>query len=89
MDVDTTPAATKPATPTEPVPEAEIYIRLLIIHHLLKCQSTHGKAKDLAHETVEKMQALNRRSMDPIAAKIWFALERCYELSGELGDARP
>jgi 26S proteasome regulatory subunit N3 len=57
VDIDTAPAPTKPATPpTEPVPEADIYIRLLIIHHLLKCQSTHDKAKYLAHETVEKMQ---------------------------------
>ena len=27
--------------------------------------------------------------MDPIAAKVWFAVERAYELGGELADARP
>jgi 26S proteasome regulatory subunit N3 len=88
MDVDSAPAPAKPSAP-EPVPEGEVYLRLLILHHLLASPSTYSKALDLAHETVEKMQALNRRSMDPIAAKVWFALERTYELGGELADARP
>ncbi len=44
---------------------------------------------DLANETVQKIQSLNRRSLDPIAARVWFALERAYELGGELSDARP
>jgi 26S proteasome regulatory subunit N3 len=88
MDVDPAPA-TKSIVPPEPVPEVDVYIRLLLIHHLLTSPSTYPKALDLAHETVEKMQALNRRSMDPIGAKIWFAVERCYELGGNLADARP
>jgi 26S proteasome regulatory subunit N3 len=88
MDVDSTSAPAKPAAP-EPVPEGEVYLRLLILHYLHTSPSTYGKALDLAHETVEKMQALNRRSMDPIAAKVWFAVERSYELGGELADARP
>jgi 26S proteasome regulatory subunit N3 len=87
MDVDSAPT---PKVPTaEPVPEGEIYIRLLILHHLHKSPDTYAKSINLAHETVEKMQALNRRSMDPIAAKVWYALERSYELGGELADARP
>ncbi|KAI0044948.1 diphenol oxidase-A2 [Auriscalpium vulgare] len=88
MDIDSTvPPAAKP--PSDPVPEAEIYFRLLIIHHLLTSPSNYGKAQDLANSTVQKMQALNRRSLDPIAAKVWFAVERTYELAGELSDARP
>jgi len=71
------------------VPEAEMYLRLLILYHLLGSEDTHEKALELANETVEKMQALNRRSMDAIAAKIWFAVDRAYELAGELSDARP
>ncbi|KAG6854107.1 hypothetical protein C0991_010522 [Blastosporella zonata] len=91
MDVDTTVAPTKLATsvPSVPVPEGEIYLRLLILHFLLTSPATYQKALSLAVETAEKMQALNRRSMDPIAAKIWFAVERAYELGGELADARP
>ncbi|KAI0760201.1 diphenol oxidase-A2 [Fomes fomentarius] len=73
----------------EPLPEVDVYFRLLILHHLLTSPSNYPKATQLAHETVDKMQALNRRSMDPIAAKIWYAVERTYELSGKLADARP
>jgi 26S proteasome regulatory subunit N3 len=96
MEVDTTSEAnaTAPLPPSskptsEPVPEAEIYLRLLIIHHLHTSKDTYSKSIELSHETVDKMQSMNRRSMDPIAAKIWFAVERSYELGGELADARP
>ncbi|KAK7039514.1 PCI domain-containing protein [Favolaschia claudopus] len=94
MEVDstsnvTTTAPTHKAVTTEPLPEVDMYLRLLIIHHLDSSSSTYSKAIDLAHETVAKMQALNRRSTDPIAAKIWYALERAYELGGDLSDARP
>lgn len=89
MEVDASPPA--PANPPapEPVPEGEIYIPLLILHYLHTSPSTYSKPLDLAHETVERMQALNCRSMDPIAAKVWYAVERSYELGGELVDVRP
>ncbi|THV05360.1 PCI-domain-containing protein [Dendrothele bispora CBS 962.96] len=97
MDVDSS-ASTPPKGPaptTEPIPEVDIYFRLLILYHLLK-QSNNGadkdklsKAKELAQESVQKMHTLNRRSMDPIAAKFWFAVERTYEISGDLAEARP
>ncbi|KAJ7185558.1 PCI domain-containing protein, partial [Mycena filopes] len=78
-----------PAPTAEPVPEVDMYLRLLMMHHFETSPSTYAKALDLAHQTVEKMQALNRRSMDPIAAKVWYALERAYELGSELSEARP
>lgn len=86
MEVDPSPS---PKPPSETVPETEIYFRLLILHNLLISPSTHSEAINLANETVQKIQSLNRRSLDPIAAKVWFALERAYELGGELSDARP
>ncbi|KAI0688407.1 diphenol oxidase-A2 [Cytidiella melzeri] len=93
MDVDVSavaPAPTATLRPKQdPVPECEIYIRLLILHHLLASSSTHTQAFKLAGETVDKMQSLSRRTMDPLAAKIWFAVERTYELAGELAEARP
>lgn len=88
MDVDVASTPSK-QSPSEPLPEADIYLRLLILHYLLATPSNYPKAMKLAHETVEKMQTLNRRSMDPIAAKIWYAVERTYELAGNLADARP
>jgi 26S proteasome regulatory subunit N3 len=96
MEVDTrseanatAPLSTSSKPTSDPVPEAEIYLRLLIIHHLHTSKDTYSKSIELSHETVDKMQSMNRRSMDPIAAKIWFAVERSYELGGELADARP
>ncbi|THH08392.1 hypothetical protein EW146_g9007 [Bondarzewia mesenterica] len=88
MEVDPAPTPSKSSPPSEPAPEVEIYLRLLILHRLLTSFSTYGKAMELAHETIEKIQSLNRRSMDAIAAKVWFAVERTYELSGELSEAR-
>ncbi|KAJ6541119.1 PCI domain-containing protein [Mycena sp. CBHHK59/15] len=90
MEIDSAAlAAPKAAAGPEPVPEADMYLRLLMLHHFETSPSTYSKALDLAYQTVEKMQALNRRSMDPIAAKVWYALERAYELGSELADARP
>jgi len=86
MEIDPSPS---PKPSSETVPETEIYFRLLILHHLLASPSNYSAAIDLANETVQKMQSLNRRSLDPIAAKVWFALERAYELGGEFSDARP
>ena len=82
--------STPPPKPTsDPVPEVEIYFRLLLIHHLHTSKENLAKSVELSRETVDKMHQLNRRSMDPIAAKVWFAVERSYELGGELADARP
>nr|GAT59197.1 PCI-domain-containing protein [Mycena chlorophos] len=91
MEVDPkeTPAPTKKDAASEPIPEVDMYLRLLMMHFFTASPETHAKALDLGHQTVEKMQALNRRSMDPIAAKVWYALERTYEIAGELADARP
>ncbi|OCH87224.1 hypothetical protein OBBRIDRAFT_796403 [Obba rivulosa] len=89
MDIDQAASQPSKQAPQELAPECEVYLRLLILHHLLTNSNTYPKAIQLAHETVEKMQALNRRSMDPIAAKVWYAVERAYELGGELADARP
>ncbi|KAG7087549.1 hypothetical protein E1B28_013505 [Marasmius oreades] len=82
----TGPSASPPTS--EPVPETEVYFRLLILYQMLKSQTSYGKAKELANESLEKVHRLNRRSMDPLAAKVWSAVERVYELRGELAEAR-
>jgi 26S proteasome regulatory subunit N3 len=87
MDHAAMPTSKSP--PAEPAPEVEIYLRLPILHHFHTSQSTYAKSMEFAHETVNKIQSLNRRSIDPLAAKIWFAVEWTYELVGELADARP
>lgn len=90
MDVDA--VSSKPAftnSVQDPSPESEAYLRLLIIYRLLSSPATYGKALELAQTTVEKIQALNRRTMDPISAKVWYAVERAFELGASLADARP
>lgn len=92
MEVDSGPAtaaATKaPPALTEPCPEVDIYLRLLVILRLLDAGSVE-KSKQLAHETVDKIQQLNRRSLDVIAAKVYFYLGRLYELQGDIAELRP
>lgn len=92
MEVDSgagaaTTAKAAPAL-TEPCPEVDVYLRLLVILRLLDAGSV-DKAKQLAHETVDKIQQLNRRSLDAIAAKVYFYLGRLYELQGEIAELRP
>lgn len=84
MEVDTT-STTKP--PPEPIPEVDTYIRLLLILHFLDTSDV-PKAAQLTHETIAKIQALNRRSLDPLAAKIYFYLYRVHEVSGDLASIR-
>ncbi len=86
MEVDPSPS---PKTPLETVPETDIYFHLLILYHLLISPSNYSEAINFANDMVKKIQSLNCRSLDPIAARVWFALERAYELGGELSDARP
>ncbi|CAE6460226.1 unnamed protein product [Rhizoctonia solani] len=84
MDVDSTPSA-KPSG--EPIPEIDVYIRLLLILHSLD-NSDLPKANKLTHETIEKIQSLNRRSLDPLAAKVYFYLDRVHEATGDLSSIR-
>jgi len=42
----------------------------------------------LSTTLIERLQALNRRSLDAFAAKIYFYYARSYELSGALSDVR-
>lgn len=93
MDIDasatTAPQPKQTHPPSDPLPESEVYLRLLLIHFLTDKEDFRPKVKELAHETVEKIRTWNRRSMDPLAARVWFALGRAYELSGEMENVRP
>ncbi|PVF98725.1 putative 26S proteasome non-ATPase regulatory subunit p58 [Serendipita vermifera] len=77
MDLDTSTSAA-----TQDLPEVEMYIRLLLIHFLLSTPNTASResALNLAKESVAKIQSLNRRTMDPIGAKVWWVYGRAYEV---------
>lgn len=87
MDVDSAPPK-KVSRTYEKLPEAEIYLRLLIILHSLPNPSTQKFSIDLAHETITKIQNWNRRSMEPLAARVYIALARAYEVVPELEPAQ-
>lgn len=83
------PAKTSPTYTFVLLPETEIYFRILLLHHLLSSSSTYDKTTQLAHESVEKIQKWNRRTLDPLAARVWFAIGRAYEIGGKFADIRP
>lgn len=73
------PAST--TVPTEILPEVDVYIRLLVLLGLIDVKEL-DKAFELASETTSYIQQLSRRSMDHLAAKLWFYYARTAELIG-------
>jgi 26S proteasome regulatory subunit N3 len=70
------------------IPEGVVYLRLLLILAALDAGKV-AEAGAFAKETTELIQAANRRTMDQIAAKVYFYLARTYELQGRLAELRP
>ncbi|KAG9028019.1 26S proteasome non-ATPase regulatory subunit [Tulasnella sp. JGI-2019a] len=93
MEVDNAPAppAKGPAAQAEPCPEVDIYLRLLILLHLMDTpgDAASNKACELAQETITKIQSLNRRSLDAIAARVYFYFGRVHELKKDADTIRP
>jgi 26S proteasome regulatory subunit N3 len=69
------------------LPEAEMYISLLVLVYLLD-HKEHDKAARLSSTLVHKISTLNRRSLDHIAAKIYFYYARAHELLGQFAEIR-
>ncbi|KAJ3204948.1 26S proteasome non-ATPase regulatory subunit [Entophlyctis luteolus] len=70
------------------LPEVEVYFGFLSLLYLHDSASqTKGLA--LATDLVDYIQTLNRRTMDPLAAKIFFYYERFHEAVGRLTEIRP
>ncbi|KAK4687212.1 26S proteasome regulatory subunit N3, partial [Tremellales sp. Uapishka_1] len=102
MEIDSTPAAEEAAPAAvkkafsppidaatqDLLPEGIVYLRLLILLSALDAGKVQ-EAGDFAMETVELITANSRRTMDQLAAKIYYYLARSYELQGKLADLRP
>ncbi|KAF9433517.1 26S proteasome non-ATPase regulatory subunit [Entomortierella beljakovae] len=69
-------------------PEVDIYLHLLVMIFLLD-KGQLEKGIELSNITVKNVQELNRRSLDQLAAKVYFYYARFYELSGRLAEIRP
>lgn len=86
-DVSSAPVvpAEKPTTIT---PELEVYLWLLCIVHLLDIKKNEVALKAV-DSLLEKLGETNRRTMDPLSAKVYFYYSRVYEVNNKLADIRP
>ncbi|KAI8140645.1 proteasome regulatory subunit C-terminal-domain-containing protein [Fennellomyces sp. T-0311] len=82
MDVDSTKEK------SGDLPEVDVYLRLLTLIYLLD-QNQLEKGLAFADRSIEILSQLNRRTLDQIAARVYFYHARFYELSGRLAEIRP
>ncbi|KTW27669.1 hypothetical protein T552_02109 [Pneumocystis carinii B80] len=68
--------------------EVDIYIHLIIQIYLLDIKE-YEKGAIFSQELVEKLQTVNRRSLDKISAKIYFYYSYFWEMQGKLSEIRP
>jgi len=70
--------------------EVELYIVLLIVIYLLD-QKRYNDVRDIADDLIIKIghNVGQRRSMDPLNAKIYYYHSRVYELQNKLAEVRP
>lgn len=69
-------------------PEVETFLSLLVLVWLLDSKNFDA-AKNLANFILERLDAWNRRTLDPLSSKVYFYYARCYELTGSYAEIRP
>lgn len=62
---------TSPAPKKEVIPEVDIFLGILILVYLYDSKQ-HQRGYDLARVLAERIHALNRRTLDSLAAKVYF-----------------
>lgn len=82
MDIDDQP------TPSAILPEVDIFLHLLIQTWLFH-QNEILRFREFNEEAVKKLLSYNRRSLDYLAAKVWFYYSLGKELNNELEEIRP
>lgn len=79
MEVDTSAEGTRESTNGPLLPEIDVYLHLLVQIYLLDQKSYETGAK-FSTELVQIIHSLNRRTLDSLAAKIYFYYSRLHEL---------
>lgn len=69
------------------LPEVELYLYLLLLIYLLDKQR-HTQAREVADTAVGLLKVHNRRTLDVIAARIYFYYSWAYECLNRLADVR-
>ncbi|KAI9109238.1 hypothetical protein K1719_019861 [Acacia pycnantha] len=86
MDVDTA-ASTVQSSAKPLLPEMEMYCYLLILLFLID-QKRYKEAKACSSESIARVKKLNRRTVDVIAARLYFYYSYIHELTGDLAEIR-
>eukprot|EP00164_Ancoracysta_twista_P000649 GFYU01000861.1.p1 GENE.GFYU01000861.1~~GFYU01000861.1.p1 ORF type:complete len:517 (-),score=178.09 GFYU01000861.1:47-1552(-) len=85
-EAEVVPEPTTP--PKEIIAEVESYLQLLLVVFLID-NTLPEEARTCSCDLVEMLQGINRRTLNPIAAKAWFYYSRSHELTGTLSSIRP
>ncbi|KAF5947027.1 hypothetical protein HYC85_017255 [Camellia sinensis] len=86
MEVDTATSATQ-APVKHSLPELEIYCYLLVLIFLID-QKRYNEAKACSSASIARLKNLNRRTIDVLAARLYFYYSLSYELTGDLAEIR-
>jgi len=80
-------AQEEPKPPQSASPEVEVYIHLLVVLYLVD-QKRLPIALEAIDSLTEKLRNFNRRTLDPLSAKVYFYYSYIYEHSGRLDEIR-
>ncbi|TYI43926.1 hypothetical protein ES332_A01G201400v1 [Gossypium tomentosum] len=86
MEVDTATSTAQPPA-KHSLPELEIYCYLLVLIFLID-QKKYDEAKACSSASISRLKNLNRRTLDVLAARLYFYYSLCYELTGTLSEIR-
>ncbi|ERN16981.1 hypothetical protein AMTRI_Chr02g222410 [Amborella trichopoda] len=86
MEVDTASSGTQ-APGKYSLPELEIYCYLLVLIFLID-QKRYNEAKSCSSAAITRVKQLNRRTIDVLAARLYFYYSYSYELTDSLGEIR-
>ncbi|OMO74540.1 hypothetical protein CCACVL1_16626 [Corchorus capsularis] len=86
MEVDTATSASQ-APAKHSLPELEIYCYLLVLIFLID-QKKYNEAKACSSASIARLKNLNRRTVDVLAARLYYYYSLCYELTGDLAEIR-
>ncbi|XP_047330846.1 probable 26S proteasome non-ATPase regulatory subunit 3 [Impatiens glandulifera] len=86
MEVDTATSAAQ-VTARHSLPELEIYCYLLVLIFLID-EKKYKEAKTCSSASIARLKNLNRRTVDVLAARLYFYYSLSYELTNDLAEIR-
>lgn len=86
MEVDTATSSLQ-APAKHALPELEIFSYLLVLIFLID-QKKYNEAKACSSASIARLKNMNRRTVDVLAARLYFYYSLSYELTGDLAEIR-